>query len=42
MAEKHPHLDGLLKHPEVEVLRIRLESFLLLQGALEAHFEKIR
>lgn len=42
MAEKHPHLDPLLKHPEVEVLRIRLESFLLLQGALEAHFEKVR
>jgi nitroimidazol reductase NimA-like FMN-containing flavoprotein (pyridoxamine 5'-phosphate oxidase superfamily) len=42
MAEKHPHLDGLLKHPEVEVLRIRLEAFLLLQGALEAHFEKVR
>lgn len=42
MAEKHLHLAPLLKHPEVEVLRIRLESFLLLQGAQEAHFEKIR
>jgi general stress protein 26 len=42
MAQKHGHLDRLLQHPEVEVLRIRLESFLLLQGALEAHFEKIR
>ena len=42
MADKHPHLDGLLKHPEAEVLRIRLESFLLLRGALDAHFEKVR
>ena len=42
MADEHPHLDGLLKDPEAEVLRIRLESFLLLRGALDAHFENVR
>ncbi|MFO7686906.1 MAG: pyridoxamine 5'-phosphate oxidase family protein [Desulfobacterales bacterium] len=35
----HPHLEDLINHPETEILRIRIRSFLLLDGPTEAYFE---
>jgi len=37
----HPHLAGFINHPEAEVLRIKICSFLLLNGLQEAHFQSI-
>jgi nitroimidazol reductase NimA-like FMN-containing flavoprotein (pyridoxamine 5'-phosphate oxidase superfamily) len=42
IMETHPHLSGLAAHPDAEVLAVRAESFLLLDGPLDAHFEKVR
>jgi nitroimidazol reductase NimA-like FMN-containing flavoprotein (pyridoxamine 5'-phosphate oxidase superfamily) len=42
IAVRHPHLEKLALHPDADVLRIRVESFLLLQGPMEAHHETIR
>jgi nitroimidazol reductase NimA-like FMN-containing flavoprotein (pyridoxamine 5'-phosphate oxidase superfamily) len=41
MAAKHPHLETLLAHEDVEPFAIRIDSFLLLDGALDAHFLEI-
>jgi nitroimidazol reductase NimA-like FMN-containing flavoprotein (pyridoxamine 5'-phosphate oxidase superfamily) len=38
MAEKHPHLKELLADEDVTPFAIKIHSFLLLDGALEAHF----
>ena len=38
----HPHLDGFINHPEAEILCIKIRSFLLLNGLLDAHFEPIK
>ena len=38
----HPHLDGFINHPEAEILCIKISSFLLLKGLLDAHFEPIK
>jgi nitroimidazol reductase NimA-like FMN-containing flavoprotein (pyridoxamine 5'-phosphate oxidase superfamily) len=33
----HPHLERLLNDPEVEILAVRISSFLLLKGLTEAY-----
>ena len=37
----HPHLADLINHPEAEVLRVKIRSFLLLNGLHEAHFQSV-
>lgn len=37
----HPHLADFINHPEAEVLRIKIRSFLLLKGLQDAHFQSI-
>jgi len=41
LLERHPHLRDFMDHPEAEIIRIRIASFLLLDGITDAHFEKI-
>jgi nitroimidazol reductase NimA-like FMN-containing flavoprotein (pyridoxamine 5'-phosphate oxidase superfamily) len=41
LLARHPHLAKFLGHPDAEVLRIRISSFLLLNGLAEADFEEI-
>jgi hypothetical protein len=33
----HPHLKDFVKHPENEILLVRIKSFLLLRGLTGAH-----
>ena len=37
IVTQHPHLKELAKHPDAAVIAIKLNSFLLLDGALKAH-----
>jgi hypothetical protein len=37
----HPHLSEFIDHPEAEILCVKIESFLLLSGLQEAHFESV-
>ena len=37
---RHPVLGDLLDDPDTEVVRIKIESFLLLMGPKDAHYEK--
>ena len=37
----HPHLTEFINHPETEIICVKIESFLLLNGLQEAHFESI-
>ena len=41
LLQNHPHIRALLEEPDAEIIRIRIISFLLLQGVSQAHFEKI-
>jgi general stress protein 26 len=41
ILETHPHLKDLAFDPDAEVISIRVESLLLLEGASTAHFEKL-
>lgn len=34
---QHPHLKELAEHPDAAIISIKLDSFLLLDGALKAH-----
>lgn len=34
---RHPHLKELVEHPDAIVVSVKFDSFLLLDGALEAH-----
>jgi nitroimidazol reductase NimA-like FMN-containing flavoprotein (pyridoxamine 5'-phosphate oxidase superfamily) len=36
----HPHLQDLAYHPDAEVISVRVETLLLLEGATTAHFEE--
>jgi nitroimidazol reductase NimA-like FMN-containing flavoprotein (pyridoxamine 5'-phosphate oxidase superfamily) len=38
MAERHPHLKELLAREDAEPFAIKIDSFLLLDGALDAYF----
>jgi len=37
----HPHLDQFMSHPEAEILRIKIKSFLLLDGLTRSSFQEI-
>ena len=41
LLERHPHLKEFLDHPDAEILRIKIGSFLLLAGLTDAHYEKL-
>ncbi len=38
---RHPHLKELMNHPDAEIVCIRIDSFLLLNGLTDAHFEAV-
>ena len=40
LLARHPHLSQILDHPDADLLCIRITSFLLLNGLVEAHFEE--
>ena len=35
---RHPHMKEFLAHPEVEIISVRVNSFLFLDGITEAHY----
>ena len=41
LMKKHPHLRPFLESPDGEIIRIRIASFLLLDGLTEAHYEEL-
>jgi len=41
LLKKHPHLKVFMDDPVSELIRVRIHSFLLLQGFTEAHFVEI-
>lgn len=41
LLHRHPTLREVLEHPDTVVLRVAVESFLLLDGPREAHFERL-
>ena len=41
LLQAHPHLDDFLKHPDADIICIKISSFLLLDGVQQAHFESI-
>ncbi|MDY0040421.1 MAG: pyridoxamine 5'-phosphate oxidase family protein [Desulforhabdus sp.] len=38
ILDEHPHLKELVEHPDAAVISVRANSFLLLDGALHAHY----
>jgi len=38
MLESFPHMKNFIHHPESEIIRIKINSFLLLDGLTESHF----
>jgi len=38
MLESFPHMKDFIHHPESELIRIKINSFLLLDGLIESHF----
>ncbi len=42
LLDRHPHVKEFLDHPDAEILCIRVESFLLLDGLTDAHFEIVQ
>ena len=41
LLSAHPSLKEFMGHPEAEILRIKIESFLLLEGLTQASFEDV-
>lgn len=41
IVARHPGLEELAHHPDAEVIRIKIESFLLLDGPLDAYYEEV-
>jgi nitroimidazol reductase NimA-like FMN-containing flavoprotein (pyridoxamine 5'-phosphate oxidase superfamily) len=41
LLEVHPHLAEFINHPEAEILGVRIQSFLLLDGLQEAHYQSV-
>jgi nitroimidazol reductase NimA-like FMN-containing flavoprotein (pyridoxamine 5'-phosphate oxidase superfamily) len=39
--EKHPHLKEFTHDPDAEIFSVRVESFLLLEGPVNAYFERV-
>ncbi|MGD8226245.1 MAG: pyridoxamine 5'-phosphate oxidase family protein [Desulfobacteraceae bacterium] len=41
LLDRHPHVKEFLNHPDAEILCIRVESFLLLDGLTDAYYETV-
>jgi nitroimidazol reductase NimA-like FMN-containing flavoprotein (pyridoxamine 5'-phosphate oxidase superfamily) len=41
LLKRHPQLAVFLDHPDAELIRVKIQSFLLLEGFTDAHFEEI-
>ena len=41
LLEAHPHLSEFIQHPEAEILCVRIQSFLLLDGLQQAHYQSV-
>jgi nitroimidazol reductase NimA-like FMN-containing flavoprotein (pyridoxamine 5'-phosphate oxidase superfamily) len=41
ILQRHPHLQELFAKGEAEVFCVRIESFQLLEGATDSHFERV-
>jgi nitroimidazol reductase NimA-like FMN-containing flavoprotein (pyridoxamine 5'-phosphate oxidase superfamily) len=41
MLESFPHMKDFIRHPESELIRIKINSFLLLEGLTESHFRSL-
>jgi nitroimidazol reductase NimA-like FMN-containing flavoprotein (pyridoxamine 5'-phosphate oxidase superfamily) len=41
LLDRHPHLREFLDTPDTVIFGIRITSFLLLQGIMEAHFQAV-
>jgi nitroimidazol reductase NimA-like FMN-containing flavoprotein (pyridoxamine 5'-phosphate oxidase superfamily) len=41
ILERHPHLGDLFAKGEAEIFCVRIESFQLLEGATDSHFERL-
>jgi nitroimidazol reductase NimA-like FMN-containing flavoprotein (pyridoxamine 5'-phosphate oxidase superfamily) len=41
LLEKHPHLEEIAHHPDAEIFSVKVESFLLLEGPVDAYFERV-
>lgn len=42
MQESFPHMKDFIHHPESELIRIKINSFLLLDGLTESHFISLK
>lgn len=42
LLTQHPHLKTLLQHPDAVLIRIKVESYLLLKGLVESHFVRLQ
>ena len=40
--KRHPGMDSFVTHPDAVMMCIKISSFLLLEGLMEAHFETLR
>jgi hypothetical protein len=41
LLDVHPQLAEFISHPEAEMLCVRIQSFLLLDGLQEAHYRSV-
>jgi len=42
MLESFSHMKDFIHHPEAELIRIKINSFLLLEGLIQSHFVSIK
>jgi len=42
MLESFPHMKNFLHHPESEIIRVKINSFLLMDGLTESHFVSLK
>ena len=42
MLESFPHMKDFIHHPEAKLVRIKINSFLLLDGLTESHFVSLK
>ena len=42
MLESFPHMKDFIHHPESEIIRVKINSFLLLDGLIESHFVSLK
>jgi nitroimidazol reductase NimA-like FMN-containing flavoprotein (pyridoxamine 5'-phosphate oxidase superfamily) len=41
LVQRHPHLKNFAEDPDAELIRIKIESFLLLEGLTSSYFEAV-